>query len=546
MRVSLEVDVPVVGEDMVRGYVLRGLVEHVAEAEGWVAIVRVGDGDRWYRCADRETCEVERPKFAMPMLVVYERRVLGAGSSVDRSGTPSAPTDASNTGSPTSSQPEPGSMPRWEEPAAHSAPAPLSSSDLPSFFLSDPLPPEADSHTPLQADLGPPPFGVEAAGYGVLPVPLSADPIPSSGAPVPVGLKNVGNTCYLNSLLQCILVCDDLRFRFLDGTNEDSPLFNAIQSVVSRMDVGRPVPVDLLGVLRDATLSLMVRSGYKGVQVRHRSGRDEGYAVYMASLSVEDVFTVIADECCKETVLARTAIERTCQRCGYVRLFVEMPVEVEVLELPIPATSGRSISDLLQQVREGELIRPQETCRFWDPRRRAWRPQLSRDRTYFLAAPKVLALSVPQAVGTERVPRLAGRQVKLDDAVSISTIHSDRLVWYELRGVVVPKPGHWVAYVRRSTIGPWYLCDDDKPVVRVDHLEQLACSMVFYVQVDHAGYAVVSQPLEAGAVASSDVAEGWTPCVRSYLRTCLCHCRCGPIGLRTRRWVWLILGICPI
>ena len=34
VRMSLEVDVPVVGEDRVRGYVLRGLVERVAEGEG--------------------------------------------------------------------------------------------------------------------------------------------------------------------------------------------------------------------------------------------------------------------------------------------------------------------------------------------------------------------------------------------------------------------------------------------------------------------------------------------------------------------------------
>ena len=263
-------------------------------------------------------------------------------------------------------------------------------------------------------------------------------------------------------------------------------LGEVIREVVSLLDGDEQVPLALLRKLRDVTLGIMVSERHKFVEAQSCADGGTRYVVYMASIAAEDVFAVIAHHCLADVVLTSTAVEQSCQRCGAVR---ENPDVAAVLELPIPRMSGDSVADLLRQLHAplpphvGEMVCETEACRQWDHVRGETYPQPCHERTIFKQLPAVLVLSVPQAAGTHAAPRIAGRRVHLDAKISVPSVHGDQPVQYTLQCIVVPKPGHWIAYVRHDGAGQWYQCDDID-VTPVSAPEELVCSMLFYVRTD--------------------------------------------------------------
>ena len=266
-------------------------------------------------------------------------------------------------------------------------------------------------------------------------------------------------------------------------------LGDVIREVVSLLDGGEDVALSVLRKLRDVTLGIMVNEGHKFVEAHEVADGETRFVVYMASIAAEDVFAVIVHHCLQDEASITTAVERTCQRCGHVRRYDQNPDVVGVLELPIPAMFGDSVSDLLQRLQHpapphiGKTVCETDACRDSDPVRAEIRPQLSHDRTFFVHLPAVLVLSIPQAAGTHRAPRIAGRRVWLDATVVVSSIHDDKPVKYMLQCIVVPKPGHFIAYVRRDVARQWYECDD-RDVTPINAPQELVCSMLFYVRAN--------------------------------------------------------------
>ena len=195
------------GEDQSMQYELRGYVEHVAEEQCWAATLRVWNRNRWYRCVDRDICEVKHPSVAAPVLVVYERT-----SSVETTPMSSSPRSSA---SPTAT---------LEVESIGLAPEPELSSDTFSKKLSRPA------------------MAVEVEGRATVKEKVSF----VASEHTPRGLCNVGNTCYLNSLVQCVLACATLRNSFLALHHVPPALCDAIRELVMVTHAGSEISVALL------------------------------------------------------------------------------------------------------------------------------------------------------------------------------------------------------------------------------------------------------------------------------------------------------------
>ena len=553
VTISEMVRVPLRGAGAPLRYVIRGLIERASGGERWVATVRGPDPARWYRCADTEVREVPFPALASPVLVFYERvprsspptRGASDATSQQMRGTDAASTNTfvepsadeemddqadtesvrcAGTGAAESSC----ATPRAGEARNTSVARVPVTAEEPSVavhVVSSPLAeePHAGCYTEEVTQEG----GAQqqrTAGASQAPEGGRSCTWPFSCGVQPCGLANVGNTCYLNSLLQCILACAPLRDRFLtvDPSTRDEfaaapgenamsalrrtrslDLFRAVQAAVQRMDSGGPVDRALLNTLRNRALQLVCDYGYSGVEV----DENDGFRVLMGLLAAEDVFDVLAHSCFQSVVNATVSTRRVCQRCSRVRDI--RPEDLAVVELPRPRDGRRSLMDLVAMYLSPrpieETVCENAPCRYWDTVGGAWRPYEANERKYFIEAPDVLVFSVPQARGTHEHAQIVGHSVQLTEMLDLAVLHAEDPVLYQLHGVVVPLPGHWIAYARRRLTDTWYLCDD-LSAVEAPLPEEVACSMLFYVRLESVEADQVAQHA-AGATGMHDTLE---------------------------------------
>ena len=530
VTISEMVRVPLRGAGAPLRYVIRGLIERVSGTERWVATVRGVDPTRWYHCADTEVREVPFPTVASPVLVFYERvprsSPLTPGTSDStspsmqgRDATPTnivvEPSDGeevadqadpmlfsfTGTGAAASSCPAPSAT---EATNTSAATVPVTANEPCLAVDGISLPPAEELRPSFAEEVTQEDRAqerhAEVASHAwqggrpcTMPIPCGVEPC---------GLANVGNTCYLNSLLQCFLACAPLRDRFLTvdpskraefaadpGENATSALrrarsldlFCAVQAAVPQMDSGGPVDHALLETLRNTALQLVCDYGYRGVEV----DKHHGFRVLMGLLAAEDVFDVLAHCCFQAVVNATVSMRRVCRRCSHVRDI--RPEDLAVVELPRPREGHRSPMDLVAMYLGPrpieETVCDNAACRYWDTLSSAWRPYEANERKYFIEAPDVLVFGVPQARGTHEHARIVGRSVQLAEMLDLPVLHADNPVVHLLHGVVVPLPGHWIAYTRRRLTDTWYLCDD-LSAAEAPLPQEIACSMLFYVRLE--------------------------------------------------------------
>ena len=313
-----------------------------------------------------------------------------------------------------------------------------------------------------------------------------ATPTPTATAAGPPGFYNVGNTCYLNSVVQCLLACEPFVgeiTRLVDvKAIGEAPCTRAIYDLIVQRSESRSSPTRTTLRLNELKAALALTKIGGAV-----FGGLEQQDAHEALLLIQQV---VEGEVGKENFRCPFAhgvlVEVTCEACGYKGKAVEdghLNVLVGVrgggggrgIGIGIGDTNGNgdgnSIGSALRKTNE-TVLRNCEQCKAKD---------VEHTRTSL-----VTSLPSSLVVQLRRFEYAGGAMHKIGDgfvAQKTVVVSADGSKRFELRSMVRHHgvglaSGHYDARVRRD--GTWWACDDST-VVPVSEQDALGASASSYL-----------------------------------------------------------------
>ncbi|QHN96680.1 hypothetical protein HN51_044459 [Arachis hypogaea] len=317
----------------------------------------------------------------------------------------------------------------------------------------------------------------------------------------PLGLRNLGNSCYLNSVLQCLTYTPPLanfclRFQhssLCDSSSSSSSNSNSSNCpfCILEKQIARSLRVDLT---HDAPLK--IQSCLRIFAEHFRCGRQEDAHEFLRY-----VIDACHNTCLRLKKLRRkgggdggaengagggssTVVKEIfggalqsqvkCLCCGYESNKVD-----EIMDISLDVFHSNSLRDSLQkffrpEVLDGNNKYKCDSCKKLVPAKK----QMS-----ILQAPNILVIQLKRFEGI-----LGG---KIDKAVAFEEVlllssfmckaSQDPLPEYKLFGTIVhsgysPESGHYYAYIK-DAMGRWYCCDDS--CVTVASLQEVLSEKVY-------------------------------------------------------------------
>lgn len=316
----------------------------------------------------------------------------------------------------------------------------------------------------------------EIANNGAWKTPPYPDPLPSMIAPKVIpGLDNLGNTCYLNASLQCILKNPNLGaylYKFVDHSaceqERDDPL-------CARCELGMFAKEFLKAASEVLRPEVLVNNIQEMCDLD--SYRQQDAAEFLIKLIMEiaiseneqiGVSDPEAQEALENAPISRivggaTATEVTCTECEISRSVVEH-FSVLIATIQNEQTATEALAEYVKQ----EPLTDKADCDHCQRRTKSLK------RVYIRRAPNVLLLALPPQVdGFSAKTQVAS---KAADPIFLESLdldpymkHPDNKnsnISYTLTGVIVhkgatAKSGHYVAYIKNRDGTNWIRKDDD-------------------------------------------------------------------------------------
>ncbi|XLU27462.1 hypothetical protein S245_063528 [Arachis hypogaea] len=317
----------------------------------------------------------------------------------------------------------------------------------------------------------------------------------------PLGLRNLGNSCYLNSVLQCLTytpplanfclrfqhssLCDSSSSSSSNSNSSNCP-FCILEKQIARslrVDLTHDAPLKIQSCLRifaehfrcgrqeDAheflryVIDACHNTCLRLKKLRRKGGGDGGAengAGGGSSMVVKEIFGGALQSQVK------------CLCCGYESNKVD-----EIMDISLDVFHSNSLRDSLQkffrpEVLDGNNKYKCDSCKKLVPAKK----QMS-----ILQAPNILVIQLKRFEGI-----LGG---KIDKAVAFEEVlllssfmckaSQDPLPEYKLFGTIVhsgysPESGHYYAYIK-DAMGRWYCCDDS--CVTVASLQEVLSEKVY-------------------------------------------------------------------
>ena len=284
------------------------------------------------------------------------------------------------------------------------------------------------------------------------------------GWDTPKGIANVGNTCYINTILQCFMAAAPIAISMWAGNCNGERLTQQIKDVMHELEVDGAAQRSTLLELRYGVLTEAVHRGLYG----------GGRRVPETWLCANEVLQLMSGAAQLTEVVVGEEI--SCSGCRATHVTHQPPYAL--VQLPLPAIGGPSVESMVKDWGEDEVV-PDYRCT-----REGCGGRGAAKKSVFVSLPDVVVFGIQQvepARGIGEEPVVHKRAVTLSEELDLQ----DLAGWkkYALVGVVHHDPGHWLAMVRGRDGHSWYGCSD-MHVSRRSLPEEMVCSFVMYVNKD--------------------------------------------------------------
>ena len=290
------------------------------------------------------------------------------------------------------------------------------------------------------------------------------------------GIYNIGNTCYLNTLLQVLLHIEGVKEEMVKLSPEiDSQLMKGFLSVVNmEWTRGPPIrPVELVRVLMNKR-PLLFTPG-------RQQDAHEGFSVLLQDIS-EELRRVGPD--IDETVISLFQFDMLSQlSCDFKSWRTSSHAPENTLSVAIPqdpSPRGVGLGELVKEALTGEAIDGMESCG----------NNIGLKRLAVAYAPRVLIVYLKRAL----LNVFGGRGVRVDTKVKIDAmvnaesflgVEDGANVLYRLKAIAHHsghgEGGHWYADFQHSEDGLWYRASDDTVWKLVNGFESISSTATLIV-----------------------------------------------------------------
>jgi len=262
------------------------------------------------------------------------------------------------------------------------------------------------------------------------------------------GFDNLGNTCYMNSILQAILSVKYLNRQIILCIKKDP---ESIRSMNPLFIEYLKILLTLIDVEKNITLAPSMFKKVLGSKNRIFSG----YAQQDAHEAMICIFSEFLDEKRDKTiynVLSDCLYGKFCQTlectdCGHVGRIITSFQDIEV---PIPPSANPTLEKCIELFSEKELLKGDErwTCEKCKKKVEAFK------MIKIQSSPKVLTITLNRFKGTVKNSTYVDIPLKLSIADKTYNLVSTVNHYGSVNG------GHYTASVQRN--GLWYTADDKR------------------------------------------------------------------------------------
>ena len=258
-----------------------------------------------------------------------------------------------------------------------------------------------------------------------------------------VGLPNIGNSCYMNSILQIITNIPELRNFLLNKSNFKKKLTENVSAIVKTISESRTVSTVLLK---------SVRKSFPEFQSYQQDPQE-----FLRKLQKK-----MKENKCSDTFKGKIQSEVKCNSCQSTSSNVE---DFEDISLSLPSTGEVNLEDSLKRFFKPEVLSKDNSVNCVKCRKK----QESTKQLTITMSPDILCLHLKRFHSNFSGNRFskAKTETRVNFPFADLTLSEDKMEKFSLNGVISHlgsqvDNGHYIAYCLNQSRNIWLKCDDDQ------------------------------------------------------------------------------------